>query len=238
MKKPAKYLRYAVVLAALVSACLPRGQPALLEIDQVATETAAAMITPSPLPSPSGTDEPLNSEKPFLAPTATSPAATFVEPTHTASATASPTRAIVTITTTGYVHVRSGPGTQYSSVQVLDPAVTVVAHGRNEDSSWLVLAAGRWISARVVVVTGDVSSLPVWEMPPTSTLQPLPTATRPAAPTRPPTPIPQPAVDCSRRTCGSFGSCAQVLSYLQSCPQWWSSLDRDRDGIPCESLCG
>ena len=42
---------------------------------------------------------------------------------------------------------------------------------------------------------------------------------------------------CSpRRTCSQIGSCDEARWYLQNCP-WGGKLDRDNDGIPCESIC-
>ncbi|MFC3529497.1 thermonuclease family protein [Paracoccus mangrovi] len=39
-----------------------------------------------------------------------------------------------------------------------------------------------------------------------------------------------------RRTCSQIGSCDEARWYLQNCP-WCGKLDRDNDGIPCESIC-
>lgn len=39
----------------------------------------------------------------------------------------------------------------------------------------------------------------------------------------------------SKRTCGEMSSCAEARHYLNDCGV--SKLDRDHDGIPCESLC-
>ena len=39
-----------------------------------------------------------------------------------------------------------------------------------------------------------------------------------------------------RRTCSQIGSCDEARWYLQNCP-WGGKLDRDNDGIPCESIC-
>ncbi|MER8755164.1 thermonuclease family protein [Mesorhizobium sp. M0976] len=39
-----------------------------------------------------------------------------------------------------------------------------------------------------------------------------------------------------RRTCSQISSCDEANWYLQSC-SWGGKLDRDKDGIPCESLC-
>lgn len=43
--------------------------------------------------------------------------------------------------------------------------------------------------------------------------------------------------DCSpRKTCSKIRSCDEAFWYLQNC-SWGGKLDRDGDGIPCESLC-
>ena len=39
-----------------------------------------------------------------------------------------------------------------------------------------------------------------------------------------------------KRKCGEMGSCAEARFYLATCGV--RSLDRDKDGVPCESLCG
>ncbi|RRI02295.1 thermonuclease family protein [Mesorhizobium tamadayense] len=39
-----------------------------------------------------------------------------------------------------------------------------------------------------------------------------------------------------RRTCPQISSCEEANWYLQNC-SWGGKLDRDKDGIPCESLC-
>ncbi|WP_353016186.1 excalibur calcium-binding domain-containing protein [Mesorhizobium sp. M1060] len=36
--------------------------------------------------------------------------------------------------------------------------------------------------------------------------------------------------------CKQIGSCDEANWYLQNC-SWGGKLDRDKDGIPCESLC-
>lgn len=43
--------------------------------------------------------------------------------------------------------------------------------------------------------------------------------------------------DCERSgvTCGILETCAQACGYLRQCGL--GKLDRDKDGIPCESLC-
>ena len=39
-----------------------------------------------------------------------------------------------------------------------------------------------------------------------------------------------------RKTCTAIGSCEEAHWYLQNC-SWGSKLDRDGDGVPCESMC-
>lgn len=44
------------------------------------------------------------------------------------------------------------------------------------------------------------------------------------------------APNCERKvTCGSLESCAQACGFYQQCQL--GTLDRDDDGIPCESMC-
>ncbi len=49
-------------------------------------------------------------------------------------------------------------------------------------------------------------------------------------------PAPAQTVTCgAKRTCGQMVSCAEARAYLTQCGV--TSLDRDRDGTPCESIC-
>lgn len=42
---------------------------------------------------------------------------------------------------------------------------------------------------------------------------------------------------CSpRRTCPEIASCEEANWLLDNC-SWGGKLDRDKDGVPCESLC-
>lgn len=42
---------------------------------------------------------------------------------------------------------------------------------------------------------------------------------------------------CSpRKTCKAIDSCDEAMWYLENC-SWGGRLDRDNDGIPCESIC-
>ena len=48
-------------------------------------------------------------------------------------------------------------------------------------------------------------------------------------------PYPTPSQCGSKRTCGEMSSCSEARYYLNQCKV--TSLDSDKDGIPCESLC-
>lgn len=39
----------------------------------------------------------------------------------------------------------------------------------------------------------------------------------------------------SKRTCGEMNNCSEAKHYLNVCGV--SRLDRDNDGVPCESIC-
>lgn len=41
---------------------------------------------------------------------------------------------------------------------------------------------------------------------------------------------------CGKRTCSQMNSCEEARFHLTQCGV--KSLDRDNDGIPCESICG
>jgi hypothetical protein len=47
-------------------------------------------------------------------------------------------------------------------------------------------------------------------------------------------------VECSHDAynCGDFATCADVRRVFDACPTDVHGLDRDDDGVPCESLCG
>jgi hypothetical protein len=77
---------------------------------------------------------------------------------------------------------------------------------------------------------------------PTDTLTPTLTLTASPMPSRTPTEAPRPtrrpqvsSCPSSSPTCGSLSSCSQARACLAAGHR---HLDRDRDGIPCESLCG
>lgn len=42
--------------------------------------------------------------------------------------------------------------------------------------------------------------------------------------------------ECSKRTCKQMDSCEEARYHLKYCGM--DQLDRDGDGVPCESICG
>jgi uncharacterized protein YraI len=126
--------------------------------------------------------------------------ATTLSPTQ--GSTAAPTSAPFTATSavkTGIVqqkiNVRSGPGSNYNSLGILNPGDTVTLTGRNETSSWLQIQYPGgpddrgWVSAAYVQVTtveglpyynnlgtpiGNIPTLVVEPATPTPTLVPAP----------------------------------------------------------------
>lgn len=42
--------------------------------------------------------------------------------------------------------------------------------------------------------------------------------------------------DCNKKYCNKMSSCAEANYQLNVCA--FQNLDRDRDGIPCENVCG
>jgi len=67
-------------------------------------------------------------------------------------------------------------------------------------------------------------------------------STKPQPRYTPPAPISQPPQSASgpscspKRTCSQIGSCSAAQWYRQNC-SWGDRLDRDNDGLACETLC-
>ena len=69
---------------------------------------------------------------------------------------------------------------------------------------------------------------------PTSKPTPVPTT---AAPTPVPTPVPtsSPYSCATKKSCTEMTSCQEAYYHLNTCGN--GSLDRDKDGVPCEDIC-
>lgn len=150
-----------------------------------------------------------------VTPTATRRVSATPTPSRTASVTTG-----VTVTAVNNMNLRGGPGTNYPIVGTLAAGQTVRAEARNGD--WLYLANGMWVAGWLVSVQGNVSSLP--------------TRAAPAAPAQPAVLTTTPGVSgcpglnykCSQLTCDQAYACLAAGN---------RSLDRDRDGVPCENIC-
>ena len=124
-------------------------------------------------------------------------------PTNTAWPTFTPIPTILPVTPTipgvvtgvisGTVNLRAGPGTYYPVQNRLSKGTKLTFRGRDLAGEWLQLVPppNGWIHAGFVVLSGDVQTLPVVEVPPT----PVPTATITPSPTALPTATPPMYID-------------------------------------------
>lgn len=76
--------------------------------------------------------------------------------------------ATIDVTSGGGINVRTGPSTNYAVAGSLATGETVIANGRNADSSWLRIQIPDsdslgWVSAPLVTTEGDIESLSVVE---------------------------------------------------------------------------
>jgi Bacterial SH3 domain len=70
----------------------------------------------------------------------------------------------VWVTTQDYVNLRAGPSTGFAVLTQVPPAETLPAVGRSANMRWVQVTYGElvgWISARYLVWSGDIISLPV-----------------------------------------------------------------------------
>ena len=137
------------------------------------------------------------------------------------------------------VNVRKGPGTSYDLVGSVSVNAALQVIGKSGDW-YLIRHNGRevfiagWLTHRSRLVqpsrqqTSGSSSQPAVNQPPQQ-----------AAPVQQPAQQPaqqQPRFSCSpRKNCGDMSSCAEARFHLTQCGR--GALDRDKDGVPCESIC-
>ncbi|MGL4649165.1 MAG: PA14 domain-containing protein [Caldilineaceae bacterium] len=80
------------------------------------------------------------------------------------------------------VNVRSGPGTTWPVVGVVTQGTVCTVIGRNGDLTWLLNqcpGVQGWIDASLLILRGDVTSLPIVQAPPPPQPQPTPAPTFP-----------------------------------------------------------
>ncbi|MCY4536988.1 MAG: SH3 domain-containing protein [Chloroflexi bacterium] len=184
-----------------------------------------------------------------IPPTATPipPTRTFVPPTATPippSRTPVPTTAPAfsvnrysspqTRYTHGTVNLREGPDTSYDLVGSVAVNTALQIVGKSGD--WYLI---RHNGAEVFIagwLTFDAplqhhSSQPANPQPPAQ--QPAARAQQPAL--QPAAPQ-EPSYSCTpRKNCSDMSSCAEARYHLTQCGR--GGLDRDNDGVPCESIC-
>jgi endonuclease YncB( thermonuclease family) len=96
-----------------------------------------------------------------------------------------------------------------------------------KDASLLALEAQARAGKRGLWSLPDAERIPPWEWRRPSAPSSVSRVISPAAPASP---------ACgTKRACRQMSSCFEARFYLQSCGV--ASLDGDRDGVPCESLC-
>lgn len=188
------------------------------------TLTPSATFTPTQTYTPSATYTPSMTYTPSATrtPTMTATATRYLSPTPTPSRTPAAATG-VTVTATSNMNLRGGPGTNYAVVGTLAAGQTAQAVARNGD--WLYLANGMWVAGWLVTVQGSVASLPT-RAAPAGGVAPA----QPAVPTTAPgtSGCPSLSYTCSQLTCQQAYACLAAGN---------RSLDRDGDGVPCESIC-
>ncbi len=178
------------------------------------------------------------------------PSAKAIPPKASVTATQQATTQAVILTARASLNVRVCPGTACAVIGGLQEGDQVRATGINGD--WYQISYGTgsgWVYGDNVSVSGDTASLEAVKLPTSPPSVPratssgastrLPAGTRAPAATRPPaTPVPvKTSVQAACRglslTCAQL-TCAQAYACLAAGNR---SLDRDGDGIPCESIC-
>lgn len=136
--------------------------------------------------------------------------------------------------------VRSEPNTTATVVVTLRSKTAIVVLEVVEGTK--VSGSTKWYRIDVNGSTGYIHSSLVTNTPPaaSNTNSSGTTGGGQTAPTLQSTPVPlaQPSsgVSCNgATTCSQMASCEQAYACLAA---GRSSLDRDKDGIPCESICG
>ncbi len=237
---------------------------ALLFVTSTPIPVAETPIAPSSPTSIPPSAKPVPPSRTPLPPTATPvpPTRTRVPPTRTPippSRTPVPTAASAynvnrysspqTRYTHGTVNLRNGPGTSYDRVGSVSVNAALQVIGKSGDWYLIrhngaeVFIAG-WLthSSRLVQPsrqqTSGSSSQPAVSQPPQQPAQqPVQQpATREQQPAQQPAAPQQPSFSCSpRKNCGDMSSCAEARFHLTQCGR--GALDRDKDGVPCESIC-
>ena len=176
-------------------------------------------LTPTETPIPEPTDTPTPTETPIPEPTDTpTPTETPIpEPIDTPIPTETPPPEAVVITQR--LNLRTGPGTIYEIISVLDEGEILDVHSRIASNGWIEVTSLRqekrgWISAdpAFVQINTALDTVPIVIPPPVSTLTPTPTLLTPVVTDPPQLLDPQPGAkqyggraDLSWQWAGSLG---------------------------------
>lgn len=143
----------------------------------------------------------------------------------------------------GDANLRAGPGTEYAVVGGVATGSPLQVVARNEAGDWVRLADGNWMAG--FLVDGLPGDLPVAvvEAPPAVIAPAAVAPTTPPAFIVQPTPLPQQAAVCNCSgdvyNCSSFPTHASAQACFRYCLSVGAGdihgLDRDNDGIVCES---
>lgn len=136
--------------------------------------------------------------------------------------------------THGAVNLRRGPGTAYGKIGAVAAGATLQVLGQSGDW-YLIQHSGRdaYIASWLTYDSPPVQQQRARQQP----AQQQPAQQQPAQPqqSQPQQPV-QPSYSCSpKKNCGDMSSCAEARFHLNSCGR--RGLDRDKDGVPCESIC-
>lgn len=112
--------------------------------------TSAPEATPTFTPMP--TVAPVPTATPSPIPTLAKKTVTIVQPTSTATITATGAISGTSATVLRDANLRAGPGTSYAIAGAAKAGQIVTIVGKNSDASWYHLASGQWIAAFLVKV--------------------------------------------------------------------------------------
>ena len=159
-----------------------------------------------------------------------------------ATLTAQSTPSVPAVVALTNSNVRTGDSTAYSRVGILREGRRAKLLGVSTRSTgwfYIEMSGGHrgFIAPFLVKTEGNVNRLRRFAppaLPPTSV--PAPPVAAPVITDIPPVEnhVPAPPFQC-KRTCGQMSSCDEAYYNLRVCGN--RSLDRDKDGIPCESIC-
>ncbi|MBN1933523.1 MAG: SH3 domain-containing protein [Anaerolineae bacterium] len=149
------------------------------------------IVPPEPEPAqPVGESQPEATATPTPEPTA------MPEPTATPAPTAAPVSAAQATVNSATLNLRAGPGTNYAKLGAVRQGDVLNVIGKNENGSWIKIAASNgveaWVSVEFVTLSSPLSGVALAQIPPTPTPAPQSTQSpsQPTQPVQPSGPVP------------------------------------------------